>query len=167
MQSDNSDDLKTHIKQTKPFSSIEEEILLRLIRTGDRLQYEINQMLKKKKLTITQYNALRILRGAGDAGLPCHDIGERMITKVPDVTRLLDRLEDNGLVTRTRQTDDRRVVRARISPAGMSLLQGLDEPMRQFHIQQVTGLDRAKLSQLNDLLRSIRPGKASAPGSAQ
>ncbi|MCC6546925.1 MarR family transcriptional regulator [Candidatus Sumerlaeota bacterium] len=159
MKTEPTDDLRTEIKQTKPFSSIEEEILLRLIRTGDRLQYEINQLLKTRKLTITQYNALRILRGAGEAGLPCHDIGDRMITKVPDVTRLLDRLEENGLVIRARQTDDRRVVRVRISTAGLALLQSLDEPMRQFHKQQVTGLNADNLSQFNDLLRRIRLGK--------
>src|SRR5215471_12619391 len=94
--------LQAEIKQTRPFSGPEQEAYLSLLRTTDKLQTAIEGELKKFGLTGTQYNALRILRGAGAEGLPCSEIGERMITRDPDITRLLDRLQKRGLVERIR-----------------------------------------------------------------
>ena len=151
-----SSDLQAELKQSKPFSSLEEEVFLRIVRTADRLQYDLGQLLKQENLTTTQYNALRILRGAGERGLPCHEIGERMITKVPDVTRLLDRLEQQGLVFRNREKEDRRVVRARIEPKGLDILARLDQPIDEFHRQQLQHMGDDKLNQVNNLLRHMR-----------
>src|ERR1700689_3564024 len=102
--------LQSELKQKIPFISREQEAYLSLLRTADALQSQVEGRLKEFGLTGTQYNALRILRGAGTDGLPCREIGERMITHDPDVTRLLNRLEDRGLVERTRARDDPRVV---------------------------------------------------------
>ncbi len=102
--------LQAELKQKIPFSSREQEAYLSLLRTVDALQTQIEARLKEFGVTGTQYNALRILRGAGAEGLPCREIGERMITHDPDITRLLNRLEDRGLVERTRARHDRRVI---------------------------------------------------------
>src|ERR1700675_379594 len=107
------------LKQKIPFTSREAEAYLSLLRTADALQTQVEARLKLFGLTGTQYNALRILRGAGPEGLPCREIGERMITRDPDITRLLDRLEDRGFVQRTRAKNDRRVICGKITPAGL------------------------------------------------
>ena len=114
--------LQAELKQNVPFRSREQEAYLALLRTADALQTSVEAKLGEFGLTGTQYNALRILRGAGPEGLPCSEIGERMITRDPDVTRLLNRLEKRGLVRRTRAHADRRVVRGIITAAGLKLL---------------------------------------------
>src|SRR5581483_7743845 len=121
--------LKTEIKQTKPFESLETEALLNVARTADFLMRPGAELLKEHDLSPTQYNALRILRGAGKAGLACSEVGERMINKDPDITRLLDRLEERGLVTRARDAHDRRVVTAKITAKALQMLAALDEPV--------------------------------------
>src|SRR6202165_3546414 len=100
--------LQSELKQTIPFTSREAEAYLSLLRTADALQTQVEARLKELGLTGTQYNALRILRGAGREGLPCREIGERMITRDPDITRLLNRLEDRGFAQRPRARHDRR-----------------------------------------------------------
>jgi DNA-binding MarR family transcriptional regulator len=112
--------------------TLEESAYVALQRTADRLQTRMAEWLKPHGLSPTQYNALRILRGAGPEGLPCSQIGERMLTHDSDITRLVDRLEKRGLVARRRDSCDRRVVRARIKPAGLDLLAELDRPLRDF-----------------------------------
>src|SRR2546421_705841 len=112
--------LAKEIKKTKPFDSAEQEALLNLLRTADVLGREMAQVLAPADLSPTQYNMLRILRGAGEA-LACGEIGSRMITAAPDVTRLLDRLERRGLVNRCRGEKDRREVKVRITLAGLKL----------------------------------------------
>src|SRR5690348_11446657 len=121
--------LRSEIKQTKPFASLEEEAQLNLERTAAVLGHAFAESLKPYGVTPTQYNVLRILRGAGAEGLCRNEVRDRLISQVPDVTRLLDRLEDSGLIERERSTTDRRQVATRITAAGLELLQALDEPV--------------------------------------
>src|SRR5262249_54933890 len=123
--------LQADIKQSLPFSGIEEEAYLNLLRTADALMQREAAMLKQYGLSQTQYNTLRILRGAGEEGLPCGEIAERMIRHDPDITRLLDRLEARGWVNRSRNGKDRRVVMARITSQGLQLIQPLDQPVAE------------------------------------
>src|SRR5258706_7915705 len=118
--------LQAELKQNVPFTSREQEAYLALLRTTDALESQVEAKLKEFGLTGTQYNALRILRGAGREGIPCSEIGERMITRDPDVTRLLDRLQKRGLVKRTRGQQDRRVVCGKITAAGLKLLREVE-----------------------------------------
>jgi len=148
--------LKNEIKQTKPFSSLEVEAFLNVVRTSDVLMRGVAATLKEYDLSPTQYNALRILRGAGNGGLACSEVGERMVNKDPDITRLLDRLEQRALVTRARDVEDRRVVTARITPKALKLLAGLDEPIGTLHIRQLSKLGEKHLRQLIALLEEVR-----------
>jgi DNA-binding MarR family transcriptional regulator len=133
----------------------EESAFLDLLRTTDMLSRGLVGILKSEGLTATQYNVLRILRGAGEA-LSCSEVANRMITRDPDVTRLLDRLEKRGLISRCRETKDRRTVMARITPEGLKLLVRLDEPVHEAHRQQLGHLGRKRLRALTDLLREAR-----------
>jgi DNA-binding MarR family transcriptional regulator len=133
----------------------EEAAFLDLLRTTDMLSRGLAQLLKPEELSATQYNVLRILRGAPD-GLPCGEIASRMITRDPDVTRLLDRLEKRGLIVRWRETKDRRMVMARIKPEGLKLLARLDEPIVQTHRKQLGHLGRERLRELTELLGLAR-----------
>jgi DNA-binding MarR family transcriptional regulator len=148
--------LQADIKQSRPFSRIEEEAYLNLLRTADALLQRESAMLKQHGLSQTQYNALRILRGAGEDGLPCGEIAERMITHDPDITRLMDRLEARGWVERSRSERDRRVVTARITPSGIELLDPLDEPINELLGRMLGHLNEANLRQLIDLLEQAR-----------
>lgn len=133
----------------------EEAAFLDLLRTTDRLSRGLIQVLKTEDLSATQYNVLRILRGAPE-GLPCGEIAVRMITRDPDVTRLLDRLEKRGLISRCRETKDRRTVMARITPGGSKLLSRLDKPVQAAHRKQLGQLGREQLRTLTELLRVAR-----------
>jgi DNA-binding MarR family transcriptional regulator len=135
---------------------VEAEIFVSLQKTADSLGLEAEQLLKPHGLTGTQYNVLRILRGAQPEGLACSGIGERMISHDPDMTRLLDRMEKRGLIFRVRQTDDRRVVKTRITPAGLALLKSLDQPVRELHKRQFHHLPAARLKALAELLEEVR-----------
>src|SRR5580658_3624726 len=119
----------------------EEAAALDLLRTSDLLSRGPLQVLKTQDLSPTQYNVLRILRGAPE-GLPCGEIGSRMITRDPDITRLLDRLEKRGLIVRSRESKDRRMVTARIMPLGLKVLGRLDEPVQETHRKQLGHLGR-------------------------
>ena len=144
------------IKRTRPFCRLEEEAYLNVLRTASVLQQSTAEMLRQRDLTGAQYNLLRILRGAGEHGLTAGDIAERMITRDPDITRLIDRLEKRGLVERWRCTQDRRVVRTRLSPAGAELLEPLDQEVEALHVRQVGALGREKLETLITLLEDVR-----------
>ncbi len=133
----------------------EEMAYLELLRTADMLSRNLSDLLKTEDLSSTQYNVLRILRGAPD-GLPCGEIGSRMITRDPDITRLLDRLEKRGLISRHRETKDRRMVMARITPDGIQLLSRMDEPVRAAHRAQLGHLGRERLKDLTELLQVAR-----------
>jgi DNA-binding MarR family transcriptional regulator len=150
--------LRDEIKQTKPFGSLEQEALLSIARTAAVLDHAMGEELKAHGVTPTQFNVLRILRGAGAAGLSRQDVRERMISPVADCTRLLDRLEEMGLVTRERDAGDRRVVTTRITPAGLRLLADLDEPVAAFHRRQLGHMDADSLRTLVDLLAVAREG---------
>ena len=140
-------------------ASLEERIFLTLLKAADALGQQAEQLTRTAELTGTQYNVLRILRGAGPAGLACRGIGDRMITHDPDITRLLDRMEKRGLITRERQKHDRRVVKAGITPRGLELLKPLDQPMRDLHKKQFRHMPGARLRSLYDLLEEVRTDK--------
>ena len=133
----------------------EEAAFLDLLRTCDLLSRAPALVLKGEDLSATQYNVLRILRGAPE-GLPCGEIGSRMITRDPDITRLLDRLEKRGLISRCRETKDRRMVMARITPEGLKLLSRLDAPIQEVHRRQLGHLGRERLRALTELLQASR-----------
>jgi len=145
---------------------LEDQTFIALQRTADALGQDAEQLLKASGLTGAQYNVLRILRGAEPTGLACSDIGERMISHDPDMTRLLDRMEKRGMITRQRQTDDRRVVRTRITSSGLGLLKRLDQPVRERHKRQFRGIPAARLKILAELLEEIRRGLAEQDGFA-
>jgi DNA-binding MarR family transcriptional regulator len=136
--------------------SVEEQAYIALLRTADRLLREFADWLEPYDLSPTQYNALRILRGAGSAGLPCREVGARMMSRDPDVTRLVDRLEKRGLVVRRREKSDRRVVRAAITPAGMDVLKRLDKPVGEFVRKLMGQLKTERLLLLTQLLEEAR-----------
>jgi DNA-binding MarR family transcriptional regulator len=150
--------LRDEIKQTKPFGSLEQEALLSIARTAAVLEHAMGEELKAHGITPTQFNVLRILRGAGAGGLSRQDVRERMISPVADCTRLLDRLDEMGLVTRERDLDDRRVVTTRITQDGLQLLAALDRPVADFHRRQLGHMDARSLQQLVDLLAVAREG---------
>lgn len=133
----------------------EETAFVDLLRTTDLLSRHLAPVLKDEDLSSTQYNVLRILRGALE-GLPCGEIGNRMITRDPDITRLLDRLEKRALISRRRDTKDRRTVLTRITAEGLKTLARLDEPVQTAHRQLLGHLGRARLQALADLLRLAR-----------
>src|SRR6267378_137529 len=128
-------------------------------RAADTLGQEAEQLLKAAGIPNAQYNVLRILRGAEPEGLACRAIGDRMISHDPDITRLLDRMEKRGLITRERQTDDRRVIKTRITPQGLSLLKTLDQPIHDLHKRQFRHISTARLKTLSDLLEEVRVRK--------
>jgi DNA-binding MarR family transcriptional regulator len=146
-------------KRPRPQASVEERIFIMLLKAADALGQEAERLTRTAELTGTQYNVLRILRGAGPEGLPCRGIGERMITHDPDITRLLDRMEKRGLITRERQKDDRRVVKTRITTHGLALLKPLDQPMRDLHKRQFHHVAGVRLKTLYELLEEIRCDK--------
>lgn len=146
-------------KPSSPAITLENRIFVALLRAADSLGQEVEQLLKAAGLTGAQYNVLRILRGAEPQGLPCRGIGDRMISHDPDMTRLLDRLEKRSLISRTRQTDDRRVIKARITPQALSLLKTLDQPVRDLHKRQFRHISPARLKILSDLLEEVRVRK--------
>ena len=131
----------------------EEAAFLELLRTCDLLSRGPAQVLKVEDLSATQYNVLRILRGAPE-GLPCGEIASRMITRDPDITRLLDRLEKRELISRCRETKDRRMVMARITPEGLKLVARLDAPVEESHRKQLGHLGRERLRALTELLHA-------------
>jgi DNA-binding MarR family transcriptional regulator len=148
--------LRAEIRQERPFRSTEQEAFLNIQRTADVLLSRMDKVLSAQNVSPTQYNVLRILRGAGESGLPCGAVAERMITRDPDITRLMDRLEKQGLITRTRDTRDRRVVLARITEKAGKLVEALDEPVERELKRQLGHLGNQRLRQLIDLLELVR-----------
>jgi DNA-binding MarR family transcriptional regulator len=151
------------MRSTKPKPgappSPENRLFVALLQAADALGQEAEQVVKTAGLTGTQYNVLRILRGSEPEGLACNEIGERMISHDPDITRLLDRMEKRGLITRERQTQDRRVVKARITAQGLSLLKTLDQPVRELHQRQFQHMTARQMKTLATLLEEIRAHK--------
>ena len=142
--------------RTVPVGGREEDVYLSLLRTAERLSRGVVETLAAADLTPTHYNALRILRGAGDAGASCSEVSERMVTKDSDVTRLLDRLEGRGLISREREAADRRRVVARITNDGLRVLAELDGPVAETHRRQLGHLGGKQLETLAKLLKAAR-----------
>ena len=151
--------LLEEIKQTKPFERTSDEALLSIIRTASILEHGTNELLRPHGLTTTQYNVLRILRGAGTGGLCGKEIGERMVSRVPDVSRLLDRMEKMGLIGKERDASDRRHVTARITPKGRRVLEGATTPeLVAFGRNRLERLSARTIDALNEALAVIREG---------
>ena len=149
-------ELQQAIKQTKPFSSSKEAAYLGIQIAAEGLKAGFNDLFKSMDLTGVQYNVLRILRGAGESGLSCREIGERMITRDSDITRMLDRLEARKLIRRERQADDRRVVLTFITESGLELLSQLDGPVSELHDRQLGHLSENERRELVKLLAKAR-----------
>ncbi len=176
--------LLKELHKSKPFESLQQEVFLNVIRTADQLMRAFEDLLKPHTLSAAQYNVLRILRGhcreggnmlgssnghssassgkaaTQDEGIPCKAIGEHMITRDPDITRLLDRLEARSLISRQRDTRDRRIVSTRITAEGLRVLKELDKPVLEFHQKQLAHVPEAKLSQMIDLLEFARANES-------
>jgi DNA-binding MarR family transcriptional regulator len=148
--------LKDEIKQGKAFESLGAEVFLNLMRTADKLSRSTEEILKLAGLSDTQYNVLRILRGAGGQGLCCREVAERMITRDPDITRLLDRLERRGFLARSRDSRDRRVITVRITPVGLQVLKDLDGPLAEYNRKLLSHMDKKDLRKLIELLEVAR-----------
>jgi len=148
--------LVKEIRQTKPFALREEEALLNLGRTYEFLSQRMAELLKQYQLTPTQYNMLRILRGAGADGVTCSQATERMLSPDPDVTRLLDRMEAQDLIRRERSKEDRRVVITRITERGLELTNRIDAPLSQLLRQYLGRVGQARLRDLVDILEALR-----------
>lgn len=148
--------LKREIKQKRPFRSVQEEVVLSIMRTADQVIVPMNEVLRTSSLSPSQYNVLRILRGAGPEGLPSGEVGLRMVSREPDMTRLLDRMEARGLVSRARGTVDRRVVTVRLTDAGLRMVDALDAPVAALHARQLSHLSPDELQALSTLLERAR-----------
>jgi DNA-binding MarR family transcriptional regulator len=151
--------VKTHQlarKAPAPKAHLGEQVFISLIRTADALTRKAEALLKPVGLSGAQYNILRILRGAGEDGLACREIGDRLISRDPDLTRLLDRLDSRGLIARSREIEDRRVVKTRITADGLRVLRDLDEPVQHQHRKLLLRLSEKQLRQLLFLLEQAR-----------
>jgi DNA-binding MarR family transcriptional regulator len=148
--------LQAELKQTKPFKSLREEVLLQVARTAAVLSHTLDHTLRVYGITQTQYNVLRILRGAGPSGLCRHEVATRLVTLVPDVSRLLDRMTQAELLTRTRDPKDRRLVKACITEKGLKILAELDGPSSTLADERFSHISDADLRQLITLLEAVR-----------
>jgi len=151
--------------KARRFDSLEQEAFLHLWRTYDRLRIEEDRLFEAFGLTPQQYNALRLLRARHPASLPTLALAERLVSRAPDITRLLDKLEERKLIRRDRLAGNRRVVEVRVTDAGLKLLETLDEPVRRCHARQLGHVPRARLRQLVSLLQEARRPHE-APGGA-
>lgn len=150
--------LQHEIGQTRPFRSPAQEAAIGLLLTADRVRRSFTEVLAPHRITLPQYNVLRVLRGAGPAGLPTLDVAERLIEQTPGITRMMDRLEARGWVERHRCPDDRRQVLCKLTARGGRLLAALDEPMDGADEAALDGLTRAEQRELSRLLERVRGG---------
>lgn len=148
--------LASELKQNKPFTSTVQEAVLSIKRTAALLDLRVAELLRPYGVTPTQYNVLRILRGAGADGLPRCEVQGRLVAPVADTTRLLDRLEKMGLVSRARNTEDRRVVTSKITPRGLALLEKVAAPLKQLEEDEVGQVSDARLRTLIGILDEVR-----------
>jgi MarR family transcriptional regulator, organic hydroperoxide resistance regulator len=153
-------ELREELKQTRPFQSSAHEAVISILRTAAMVQRHISQVVEAGGVTIQQYNVLRILRGAGAAGLPTLAIRDRMIEEAAGITRLLDKLETAGYVVRERSTPDRRQVLCLITTTGLDLLATLDKPVEAVNVLALGTLEEAEQRELIHLLGIIRAGYA-------
>jgi DNA-binding MarR family transcriptional regulator len=150
--------LQEEIKQTRPFQRPGTEALLGILRTAALLEHQASEVLKPYGITTTQYNVLRILRGAGAAGMCGREIAERLVSRVPDTPRLLDRMEEAGLIQRERDANDRRHVTARIAGKGLKLLERATPDLDELEATRLEHLDPESLQSLINTLDDIRAG---------
>jgi DNA-binding MarR family transcriptional regulator len=148
--------LRAELRQRKPFTSLEQEAFLSVRRTEAALREHLDQVLKPHGISVTQYNVLRILRGAGRGGLCRNEIRDRLVDRMPDVTRLLDRMEDTGWITRTRSTEDRRQVSTELTKSGRDLVDSLDGPVAAEHERRLAHMTKTQLRTLIELLSVVR-----------
>jgi DNA-binding MarR family transcriptional regulator len=148
--------LQAEIKQSKPFPRRSSEALLSVLRTAALLEHQLNEILRPYGITELQYNVLRILRGAGPGGLCGREVSERLISKVPDVSRLLDRMEGMRLLRRERDATDRRHVTARITPGGLRMLDETTPELEAFERERFGHLNAERLQHIIDGLADIR-----------
>lgn len=148
--------LQGEIKRRKPFEVIEQEAYLSVMRTASVLDADFERFYRGFGLSIATFNALRILRGAGEQGRMCHEIREHMVARVPDITRLVDRLEAAGLAERCRSSSDRRVVYCKITPKGIELLASMDAKVLERHREQLGHMSKDELQQMCALLLKAR-----------
>lgn len=149
--------LQHELKKKQPFAQAEQEACLNLLRTNDQLQIRFARLFREHGLTSSQYNILRILRGAGEP-LPILEIADRVLTVVPGITGLIDRLEKAGFVERRRCPKDRRIIYVALRQSGTNLLAELDEPVLQLHKRLMSHLSAAELKELTRLLEKTRQG---------
>ncbi|HEX6160385.1 MAG TPA: MarR family transcriptional regulator [Thermoanaerobaculia bacterium] len=150
--------LQRELKQTRPFAHPAQEAAVSLMRTADLIRRTVSIVVEAQGITTQQYNVLRILRGAGERGLPTLEIAERMVEQTPGITRLIDRLEAKQLVSRERCTTDRRQVFCCITRQGLAMLDQLDEPLHSAEAEALSGLNAKELAQLVELLDRTRTG---------
>jgi DNA-binding MarR family transcriptional regulator len=148
--------LESEIKQSRPFARRSEEAMVSILRTAALLDHGLEDALRAFGITLTQYNVLRILRGAGKDGLCGREIGERLISRVPDVSRLLDRMEDLGLMTRERDQSDRRHVTARATAKGLRILVESEPTLEALERQRFGAVGNGVLKDLVETLDLIR-----------
>jgi DNA-binding MarR family transcriptional regulator len=151
------------LQQKKPFTTSREELYFSLAFTVDKLHRQVEETLKSSGLSEPQYNVLCILKAADPEAMSCSQIGNRMVTRDPDVTRLLDRLERSGLVERQRATVDRRVIQVKISPAGLTLANALEHPILDLHEKQLSCFEEATVQKLLEELTCVRKGLGIMP----
>jgi len=148
--------LQQELQQTRPFVRLSGEAMVSVLRTAAVLDHALAEALKPHGITPTQYNVLRILRGAGERGLCGRDVGSRLVSRVPDVPRLLDRMTEMGLVSRERDPDDRRHVTARITPAALRLMEDVEPVLESVETSRFGALDEDTLRVLIDALAAVR-----------
>ena len=148
--------LRDELRQEKPFRSLREEAVLNIARTEAVVREQLERVLAPRGLSMTQYNVLRILRGAGPEGLCRNEIGQRLISRMPDVSRLLDRMESSALVSRVRSTEDRRLVNTTLTKRGRTLVDELDAVIAGAQEQHLGHMTKAQLRTLIDLLSLAR-----------
>jgi len=148
--------LQEELQQRKPFATLEEEAMVSLVRTFRVVADAGDLLFKAHGISPAQYNVLRILRGAASCGMGRNDIRERLISRMPDVTRLLDRMEEAGLVRRERDVNDRRCVPTYLTDRGAALLETLEEPIAALHREHFGHLSQEQLRTLIDLLTLVR-----------
>lgn len=148
--------MKTRSDSGNSTSRLEAQVYVAILKVADSLCQEAEQLIKKAGLTGTQYNVLRILRGAEPDGLLCRGISERMISRDPDITRLLDRMENHKMIVRERQKEDRRVIKTHVTTEGLKLLKKLDRPVHELHKKQFRHMSATRLKQLAELLAEVQ-----------
>lgn len=148
--------LKDEIQQTRPFQSLQEEVFLNILRTAESVSYRVHSVLRDQGLSPSQYNVLRILRGAGADGLACRQIADRMVSRDSDMTRLIDGLEKREFVVRNRSERDRRVIQVSLTTLGQTLVNELDSPLKERLEKTFDNVGADALRELVHTLEAIR-----------